>query len=46
MKYPQKSDGKSDHLWYSYGYQKCMFFDFPTEYVGLPIVFIIEYVVN
>ena len=39
MKHTQKSDWKLDLPWFSFSYQKCMFVNFLTGYIVLPIVF-------
>ena len=42
----QKSGWKSDFLWFSYGYWKCMLVRFLTGYIVTLIVFIMEYIIN
>ena len=42
MKHMKKLDWKSDLPCFSYGYWNCMFLDFVTGYIVLPIVFTIE----
>ena len=42
MKHLEKPGWKSNVPWFSYGYRKCMFVNFLTEYIDPPIVSIIE----